>query len=154
MQAKVTGGYLNSALAVDEARAAGYDDAILLNDRGHVAEAGTSNVVAVLGGLVVTPPASAGILAGITRDTVLALAAELGIDSVERDLAVADLLTADEVFLTGTGIGVAPVVEIAGRGIGVGVPGPVTTRLAEHYERAVRGEDADWRGWLTAVDFE
>ncbi|WP_248958364.1 branched-chain amino acid transaminase [Sphaerisporangium perillae] len=152
VQAKVTGGYVNSALAVDDARAAGYDDAILLNDAGQVAEASTANVFAVRGGTVLTPPPDADILPGITRDTVFALAAELGLVAVERPLHPADLLLADEVFLTGTGVGVTPVIEINGRPIGAGEPGPITRRLVERYRQVVRAEREDTRRWLTPVD--
>ncbi|MEU4769924.1 aminotransferase class IV [Actinosynnema sp. NPDC023794] len=149
--AKVTGGYVNSALATDEARAAGCDEAIMLNARGEVAEAGTSNVFAVRGGRLTTPPADAGILLGITRDTVLVLAAELGIPAVEEDLAPSDLLTADEVFLTGTGLGIAPVVEIAGRPIGGPESGAVTEALATRYDRVVRGDEPPHTGWITRI---
>ncbi len=155
MQAKTTGGYVNNALAMDEARAAGHDDALLLNDRGQVAEATTANVFAVRDGSLTTPPLSADILAGITRDTVLALAADLGLGCVERELPLPELLQADEVLLTGTGVGITPVVAVSGRRIGEGVPGPVTTRLAESYARTVRGAgDAHHRRWLTAVRIE
>lgn len=151
VQAKLTGGYVNCALAVDEARAAGYDDAILLDERGQVAEASTANVFAVVRGRLVTPP-PAGILPGITRDTALVLASELGVDRAEQPLEVADLLLADEVFLTGTGIGIAPVVEISGRCIGIGRPGPISTAIAHRYESAVRGHLPDHHDWLTRVE--
>ncbi|MEV0230710.1 branched-chain amino acid transaminase [Nonomuraea sp. NPDC050786] len=152
VQAKVTGGYVNNALAVEDARAAGYDDAILLNEAGQVAEASTANVFAVRGGRLATPPADADILPGITRDTVLTLAAGLGMPAEESPLHPADLLLADEVFLTGTGIGVTPVIEINGRPVGAGAPGPSTTRLAQLYGRLVRAEREDTHGWLTPVE--
>lgn len=152
VQAKLTGGYVNCALAVDEARSAGYDDAILLNERGEVAEASTANVFAVIQGRVVTPPASAGILLGITRDTVLTLARDLRLDTCERALDLADLLLADEVFLTGTGVGVVPVVGIAGRCFGGGRPGPLAAAIADRYESAVRGQDPRYAHWLTPVE--
>ena len=152
MRAKVTGGYVNNALAMDEARAAGYDDAILLNDRGHVAEASTANVFAVAAGRLITPPPTADLLPGITRDTVSVLAADLGIEAGERDFALPDLLAADEVFLTGTGVGLTPVVEICGRPIGSGHPGPVTRDLADLYARTIRGgAPAPHDHWLTPV---
>ncbi|MGW0810969.1 branched-chain amino acid transaminase [Nonomuraea sp. NPDC002799] len=151
VQAKITGAYVNNALAVDDARAAGFDDAILLNEAGQVAEASTANVFVVRGGRLATPPADADILPGITRDTVLTLAAELGLPAAESPLHPADLLLADEVFLTGTGIGVTPVIEINGRPIGAGAPGPVTTHLARRYGQAVRAEREDTHGWLTPV---
>jgi branched-chain amino acid aminotransferase len=150
-QAKITGGYVTNALALDEARAAGYDDAVLLTPDGKVGEATTANVFAVRDGVLRTPPVSAGILAGVTRQTVLTLAGELGVPSAETDLDPADLLLADEVLLTGTGVGVVPVVELAGRPVGGGTPGPLGTRLAQTYERVVRGQDGGRQSWLTTV---
>jgi branched-chain amino acid aminotransferase len=152
VRAKVTGGYVNNALAVDEAQAAGYADAILLNSRGQVAEASTSNVFAVVRGRLVTPPATADLLEGITRDTVMTLAADLldtatDLHPLDRD----DLLNADEVFLTGTGAEIVPVVEIAGRAIADGTPGPLTRSLMTAYHDAVRGADARYRHWLRPV---
>ncbi|MFD6315821.1 branched-chain amino acid transaminase [Streptomyces nigra] len=151
VRAKVCGGYVNSALALDEARAAGMDDAILCNERGQVAEATTANVFAVFGNRLVTPAATADILEGVTRDTVRALAGDLGLAYEVRDVQRTELFLADEVFLTGTGLGIAPVVELAGRPIGDGVPGPVTRLVSEHYTALVRGELDDDRGWLTRV---
>ncbi|MFI2612892.1 branched-chain amino acid transaminase [Kitasatospora sp. NPDC018619] len=152
VQAKVTGGYVNNALAADEARSAGYDDAILLNDRGQVAEASTANVFVVRSGRLLTPPATADLLPGITRDTVLALAADLGIEAAEREVGVPDLLQADEVLLTGTGVGITPVTGLSGRPVGTGEPGPVTLALAERYARTVRGGAGPrHQHWLTPV---
>ncbi|MFF1686454.1 MULTISPECIES: branched-chain amino acid transaminase [unclassified Streptomyces] len=152
VRAKVTGGYVNNALAVDEARAAGYDDAILLNSRGQVAEASTSNVFAVIRGRLVTPPVTADLLEGITRDTVVTLATELlGVDTDFHDLGREDLSNADEVFLTGTGAEIVPVTEIGGRPVGDGVPGPLTTALMTAYHDVVRGKDQRYRHWLQTV---
>ncbi|MGI5506268.1 branched-chain amino acid transaminase [Lentzea sp. CA-135723] len=151
VRAKITGGYVNNALALDEARCAGFDDAILLDERGLVAEATTANVFVVRDGLLVTPPATGDRLPGITRDTVLTLAADLGIDRVEAELDSTDLLQAEEVFLTGTGCGVSPVIEVAGRPVGAGEPGPVGTALRETYDQTIRGRRPDTRGWLTTV---
>lgn len=154
VKAKITGGYVNNALALDEARSAGFDDAILLDDRGRVAEASTANVFVVRDGRLITPPADGDRLPGITRDTVLALAAELGIPAGEAELDGTDLLQAEEVFITGTGCGVSPVIEIAGRPVGEGRPGPVSTGLRETYDQTVRGRRPDTRGWLTTVALE
>ncbi|NJQ01103.1 branched-chain amino acid transaminase [Streptomyces sp. PLAI1-29] len=152
VRAKITGGYVNNALAVDEARAAGYDDAILLNGRGQVAEASTANVFAVVGGRLVTPPATAGLLEGITRDTAVTLAADLlDTETDVRDLGRDELYDADEVFLTGTGAEIVPVTGIAGRPVGDGVPGPLTTALTTAYHEVVRGRDQRYHHWLQAV---
>lgn len=152
VRAKVTGGYVNNALAVDEARAAGYDDAILLNSRGQVAEASTANVFAVVRGRLVTPPVSADLLEGITRETVVTLAAELlDVETGFQDLGRDDLCNADEVFLTGTGAEIVPVTEIGGRPVGDGVPGPLTTALMAAYHEVVRGKNQRYRHWLQAV---
>lgn len=151
-RAKITGGYVNNAIALDDARAAGYSDAILLNTRGMVAEASTSNVFAVRDGCLMTPPASADLLEGITRDTALALGALAeGVTCKVVDLAREDLFTADEVFLTGTGAELVPVLEVAGQVIGSGRPGPVTSYLMSAYTEVVRGRDPRFSHWLLPV---
>jgi len=149
--AKITGGYVTSALACDEARAAGLDDAILLDRTGNVAEASTANVFAVIGARVLTPPAGGDLLAGVTRDTVLTLGREAGLDVEERPLSPAELITADEVFLTSTGRGVVPVLAVSGRDIGSGRAGPVTTRVAALYDAATRAATGTHPDWLTPV---
>lgn len=150
--AKIAGLYVNSALAAQEARSAGYDDAILLNTRGEVAEATTANVFAVQGDRLLTPPDDADILPGITRDTVSTLAADhLGLPTHRQTVGVADLLCADEVFLTGTGLGVVGVTEIAGRPIGDGSPGPVTGNLQQLYSDATLGRLFQHRDWVTRI---
>lgn len=129
--------YLNSVLAKQEARRQGADDALLLNAQGHVAEASVANVFVVRRGAIATPPPTDGGLEGITRDTVLKLAAAAGIPASERTLGRADVLMADEVFLTGTGARVVPVRSLDGRLIGKGTAGPVTERLAAAFSRFV-----------------
>lgn len=152
VRAKVTGGYVNNALAVDEARAAGYADAILLNSRGQVAEASTSNVFAVINGHLVTPPAAADCLEGITRDTVAVLAAErFKVPTEFRDLSRDDLRNADEVFLTGTGTEIVPVTELAGRAVADGGPGALTKSLMHAYAEVVRGGNLHYGHWLQPV---
>lgn len=125
--------YLNQILARLEANRAGADEALMLNHDGYVCECSADNVFVVRDGEVWTPPAHLGILRGVTRDTVLEIAAELGIPAVERTFTLHDVYTADEVFLTGTGAEIAPVVWVDGRVIGSGRPGPVTLRLLEAY---------------------
>lgn len=125
--------YLNNALAKQEARARGADEALLLNAAGAVAEASVANVFTLSGRTLATPPPTDGALAGITRRTVLENAASLGLAPVERSLSRVDLLGADEVFLTGTGAGIVPVRSLDGQTIGAGEPGPGFTRVREAF---------------------
>ena len=150
-RAKVTGSYVNAALAVDDALAAGFDEAILLNEDGHVAEASSANLFMVRHGKLITPPVTDGILEGITRTLVMDLAAERGIAVVERSIDRSELYAAQEIFFCGTGAQIAPVVEVDRRPIGQGTPGPITTAVQTAYIRACRGQDAGRRGWLTPV---
>jgi branched-chain amino acid aminotransferase len=150
--AKITGGYASIAMAVEDAREAGYTDVILMNTRGQVAEASTANVFAVSGGVLLTPPPSANLLEGITRDTVLTLARDAGsLPAAETEIEPHDLLAADEVFLTGTGAELVPVLEIGGQVIGTGHPGPVTRWLMSAYSDVVRGRQPRYRHWLLPV---
>jgi len=125
--------YLNNALAKQEARARGADEALLLNAAGTVAEASVANVFTLSGRTLATPPPTDGALEGITRRTVLENAGSLGLAAVERSLSRVDLLGADEVFLTGTGAGIVPVRSLDGQTIGAGEPGPGFTRLREAF---------------------
>lgn len=147
---KVCGQYVNSVLAKRAAAAAGYDEAILLDEDGYVAEATGENLFVVRDGALLTPPTSQPILDGITRDAVLALAGDLGIAAREQRFARDTLLLADEVFLCGTAAEVTPVREIDGIRIGSGVRGPVTERLQARFHDAVHGRLPQRRGWLTA----
>ncbi len=150
-RAKITGAYVNSALAKTEAYLAGFDEAIVLNEDGQVAEGSAENIFLVRDGVLITPPVTANILEGITRDTVITLARDLGIPVAERPVDRTELYLAEEVFLTGTAAGLAPVVEIDRRTVGTGKPGPVFTRLHELYERLVRGKEPRYRAWCTPV---
>jgi branched-chain amino acid aminotransferase len=123
--------YLNNALAKLEARQRGGDEALLLNAAGMVAEASVANVFVVRGGRLTTPPGSDGALEGITRASVLELAAQLGLPVEERTLGRFDLFAAEEVFLTGSGAGMVPVRSLDGRPIGEGGPGPIFARLRQ-----------------------
>ncbi len=126
---KFTGSYINTALAVDEAHRAGFDDAIFLTQDGHVSEASAANIFLTRKGGLITPPVTADILEGITRDAVMELAErELEMPVDKRDVDRTELYAADEVFLTGTGYQIAPVVEIDGRPVGTGEMGPVAAR--------------------------
>ncbi len=150
---KLTGSYINTALAVDEAQRAGYDDAIFLTQDGHVSEASAANIFLMRKGGLVTPPVTADILEGITRDAVMELSErELGMSVMPRDVDRTELYAADEVFLTGTGYQIAPVVEIDGRPIGTGEMGPVAGRLQELYFEAARGDNPEYDHWTVAVE--
>jgi branched-chain amino acid aminotransferase len=152
-RAKCTGSYVNTALAVDAAHRAGYDDAIFLTQGGFVSEASAANIFLVRKGGLVTPPVTADILEGITRDAVMELAEkELGMPVDKRDVGRTELYVADEVFLTGTGFQIAPVVEIDDRPIGTGQMGPVAARLQELYFEAARGENPAYADWTVAVE--
>jgi len=132
--------YLNNILARMEAADAGVGEAIMLNADGLVAEASADNVFIVRDGVVATPPVYAGILGGITRDVVLTLAGELGIEVIEREMSRYDLYSAHECFLTGTGAEVVPVTKIDGRIIGDGGVGPITRQLMAAFHALVRNE--------------
>jgi branched-chain amino acid aminotransferase len=150
---KLTGSYINTALAVDEAQRSGYDDAIFLTQDGHVSEASAANIFLLRKGQLVTPPPTADILEGITRDAVMELVErELEIPVVERDVDRTELYAADEVFLSGTGFQIAPVVEVDGRPVGTGEIGPVAGRLQELYFKAARGEWEEYADWTVAVE--
>jgi branched-chain amino acid aminotransferase len=152
--AKVTGAYVSNAIASDEATSAGFDDAIFVNQAGHVAEATTANVFLVHDGGVSTPGLDSDILAGITRSSVLGLLErDLGIRAAERTIARSELYTADEIFLTGTGCEIVPVVEVDGRRVGDGTRGQVTTAVTQAYEQVVRGRDKRSHDWLTRIAF-
>ena len=147
--AKATGIYLNSMLATTEARRAGYEEGILLTDAGTVADGPGENIFVVKGGVIRTPPLSTSILPGITRESVITIAGELGYVVEESDLIRADLLLADEVFMTGTAAEVTPVRAVDDVEIGVG---PVTLALQKAYLGAVNGLDERWVGWLDVVE--
>jgi branched-chain amino acid aminotransferase len=137
--AKATGQYLNSILAASEALMSGADEAIMLNESGQVTDGWAHNVFAVTDGALVTPPVSAGALPGITRETIMTLAAEDGIEVRAQDMVRSDLYLADECFLTGTAAGVVPVISVDDRSIGAGKPGPVTTALRDRLAEVMHG---------------
>ena len=148
---KLTGAYINTALAVDEAHDYEADEAIFLTADGHVSEGGGANLFMVRDGVLVTPPVTADILEGITRDSILVLAQELGIPALERTIDRTELYVADEVFFCGTGAQVAPCVEIDRRVIGDGAIGAITKRIGDLYFSLARGDDKRHAEWRTAV---
>jgi branched-chain amino acid aminotransferase len=149
--AKASGQYLNSVLAKVEASKAGYDEAILLDDKGHVCEGSGENIFVVREGAIVTPPQTASILDGINRKSVMQIARDLGYEVVERDLARAELYMADEVFMTGTAAELCPVREIDDHAVGEGVPGPVTVAVQEVFDDALHGRIERYADWLDVV---
>ena len=148
---KITGGYINSALAKSEAHWNGYDEAIVLNQDGHVAEGSAMNLFMVRNGKLITPSVTDNILEGITRSSVLQFAQDLGIETVERSIDRTELYIADEVLFCGTGAQVAAVSEIDHRKIGCGKMGPVGQKLQDMYFNTVRGKSAKYADWLTPV---
>jgi len=147
---KICGAYVNSALAGDEARRNGYDEAILLTEDGHVCEGAAANIFLVREGALVTPPVTDNILEGITRAAVMELArTNLRLEVVERRVDRSELYIADEAFFTGTAVEVAPIVRVDDRAVGSGKVGPVATALRQFYSDAVRGRLSAYRHWLT-----
>jgi branched-chain amino acid aminotransferase len=150
LRAKVSGNYLNSALAKMEAKELGYDEAILLDVHGFVSEGSGENIFYVKNGILYTPhPYS--ILLGITRDSVIQIAERLGIVVRETLVTRDDLYLADEAFFTGTAAEITPIVEVDGRTVGSGKPGDVTRRLQDVFFRVVRGEEPGYESWLSYV---
>jgi branched-chain amino acid aminotransferase len=150
--AKATGIYLNSMLAVMEANRAGYDEAILLTDDGFIADGSGENIFIVKDGTIYTPDLSASILPGITRDTIIQIAQDLGYTVVEKQLIRTDLYLANEVFMTGTAAEVTPLREVDDQLIGP--PGPVTLAIQKAYLDTVRGRSERWPHWLEYASIE
>jgi branched-chain amino acid aminotransferase len=149
---KITGAYVNGALAKSEAQLNGFDEAIVLTADGHVSEGSAENLFIVKDGVLITPPVTDNILEGITRRRLIAIARDdLGIATLERSIDRTELYGADEVFLCGTGAQISPVIEIDRRAIGKGRPGPVSRDLSRTYFDAVRGRTPAYRDWLTPV---
>jgi branched-chain amino acid aminotransferase len=150
-KAKVAGNYINSILAKREAIATGYQEAIMLDSQGYVAEATGENIFMVKRGQVFTPPLGTAILSGITRDTVMRLCADLSLPVTERLISRDELYIADEVFFTGTAAEVTPAREIDNRKIGNGSRGPITGRIQERFFQVVRGSHQVHPEWLAIV---
>jgi len=148
--AKASGQYLNSILAKVEVANSGYDEAIMLNERGHVAEGSGENIFAVRRGLLMTPPTCDGVLEGITRESVMEIAMSLGIDVCERTLTRSDLVLADELFFTGTAAEIVPIREVDDHFIGE--PGPITRRIQEKFQAIVGGLDDDFAHYMEALE--
>ena len=143
--AKATGQYLNSGLAKLEAVKGGYDEAIMLNIHGYIADASGENVFVVRDGVLLTPPLSAGPLAGITRDSIMTIARDLGVRVEEADLVRTDLYTADEAFMTGTAAEVVPIRSVDDRDLGE--LGPITKKIQEVFFATIKGEVEKYSDW-------
>ena len=149
---KISGAYANSALATDDARRAGFNEAILLNESGHVAEGATCNLFMVRKGKLITPAVTDNVLEGITRESIMELARrELGVDTIERSIDRSELYVCDELFLSGTAVGIAPVVRVDHRDVHDGAIGPLTTRLSHLYTDVTRGHLPAYHKWLLPV---
>jgi branched-chain amino acid aminotransferase len=149
--AKACGQYINSARAVNEAQRRGFDEALLLNSKGMVAEGSGENLFIVKNGAIKTNDRDASILMGVTRSSVLEIARDLGIESRVADISVDDLTNADELFFSGTAVEVTAIREVDGHVVGDGKPGPITRRIQDTFNQAVRGELPQYRRWLSFV---
>ncbi len=151
-RSKITGAYVNAALAKTEAQLNGYDEAIVLTQDGHVSEGSAENLFLVRNGAIVTPSVTDNILEGIVRRSLIQMAREeLGLEVLERSIDRTELYMADEILLCGTGAQISPVVEIDKRRIGTGKIGAITAKLSRLYFSAVRGDAPKYRSWVTPV---
>ena len=150
-RAKITGSYVNAALAKTEAEESGFDEAIVLTDDGHVSEGSSANLMLVRDGKIITPAATDNILEGIVRSSVLRIAADEKIPVEVRRVDRTELYQMDEAFLCGTGVQISPITSIDHRPIGDGQVGPIARRIARIYFEAVRGKSAKYRDWVTPI---
>jgi len=151
-RAKISGSYVNAALAKTDAQRAGFDECIMLSENGQVSEGSAMNLFLVKQGQLITTPVTENILEGITRATITEFAqAEFNLFTITRPIDRTELYGADEVFFCGTGAQIAPIVEVDHRKIGDGKPGPITQKILTTYESICRGRNAKYNHWLTPV---
>jgi branched-chain amino acid aminotransferase len=151
-RAKAGGAYMNTALAVSDARKSGFDDAIVLTPEGTVSEGSAMNVFIVRNGKLITPAITENILEGITRDTILTLARnELGLQTEERVIDRTELYVSEEAFFCGTGAQVAPITQIDNRPLGDGQIGPITRKVQDLYFQVVKNQIPRYKDWCTCV---
>jgi len=150
-RAKGSGNYLNSIIANGEAKAAGFDEAILLSSGGHVAEGSGENIFMVVDNKLVTPDKGSDILLGITRDSIIKIAENAGLQVEERAIHKEELYTADELFFTGTAAEMMPILDVDGIKIADGKEGPITKMLSSKFKDIVTGKDKEFSSWLTYV---
>ncbi len=152
---KISGAYVNSAFAKSDALLAGFDEALVLNADGHLAEGSAENIFIIRDGVAVTPPVTDNILEGITRKTIKhLLQSDLGVDVIERPIDRTEVFVADEAFFCGTGVQVASITRVDHRPIGDGAMGAITSRLRDLYFDIVRGKDERYGHWRTPVHVE
>ncbi len=149
--AKICGNYLNGALAVMEAKLNGFEETIMLNELHMVAEGSGENIFLVREGRIITPPLNAGILPGITRESIMMLAKDMGYSVSEQNFTRGEMYLADELFFTGTAAEVTPIREVDRRPVGDGRPGPVTKAIQARFLEIVKGKDPKYSGWLDPI---
>ncbi|NJO08050.1 MAG: branched-chain amino acid transaminase [Chloroflexaceae bacterium] len=150
-RAKISGSYINSSLANTEAKEYGFDEAIMLNERGKVSEGSASNLFLVRDGVLITTPVTASILEGITRRSIIQIARDMGIPFEEREVDRSELYIADELFFCGTGVQISGIGEVDKRPVGEEYPGPIMTALRNRFLDVVKGKVPEYREWLTPV---
>jgi branched-chain amino acid aminotransferase len=149
---KITGGYVNSALAKTDANLSGFDEAILLNQDGHISEGSAENVFILRKGKIVTPPVTDNILEGITRNSMMTLLRdELGMEVIERSIDRTEVYLAEEAFMVATGAQIVAIAKVDHRNVGSGSMGPVTRKLRDLYFNVVRGRVPKYRPWCSPV---
>ena len=149
--AKMGGNYLNSILATQESKRNGYDEAILLDHLGNISEAPGENIFIIRNGKLLTPPPSSSALEGITKESVIEIAKDLGYQTIEREIPRTEIYFADEVFLTGTAAEITPVISIDGKKIGDGKTGKITGKIRTIYSDVTVGKNKKYSKWITAV---
>lgn len=149
--AKMGGNYLNSILATQESKNNGYDEAILLDNQNNVSESPGENIFLVKNNIIMTPPLSSSILDGITRDTVIKLAQNIGYEIIEKRITRSELYLSDEVFLTGTAAELTPIIKIDNKIVGDGKKGRITKELMSKYNKVTVGHDVKFNNWVTKV---
>lgn len=149
--AKMGGNYLNSILATQEIKRNGYDEAIMLDHLGNVSEAPGENIFLARNGKMITPPASSSALEGITRESVIKLAGDMGYEVIEREITRTELYLSEEIFLTGTAAEITPIISVDGKRVGMGRIGAITNQIRSAYSDIVMGKNKKYSHWITAV---
>jgi len=149
--AKMGGNYLNSILATQESKRNGYDEAVLLDHLGNISEAPGENIFIIRDGKLLTPPPSSSALEGITKDSVIKIAKDLGYQTVEREIPRTEIYFSDEVFLTGTAAEITPVISVDGKAVGDGKVGKITGKIRTIYSDITMGKNKKYSKWITPV---